>query len=612
MVQARRRLRRHRDRRLRQRPERHGQRHRRLVGIRSGARLQWVGHLHQGAGRRHEGHGLDHRLPGRTDRLRPEHALLPLRLRQHERRQRQRLPVHHRQLLSHLRRDGQLVDRADHQAVRLPQPDPRRVEAHHLRADRFHGRALRGRRRGRPQHLGHHHARRHRLRHHQGQLHRQVRLRRRQALQGPDTRLPGLRPGTGRLGGRAALPARRHAGRRRRQGGAEPGGHQRRHLRPGPAHDRPGRRLLHQLGQRQPVGGVGHRQGDPPRGRLTGRPRHAHGDPEEGHRDRHQDLRRHRPARSRRRRRHPAGRRGAHGAQPRRRTRQPHPAQERRLRHDRDLVLREPGRRLRRRRGPPPRARRRRHHRRPDRHRHQGRGRSDPRHDGQGARTARRRGPQGLHVQLLHRRGHLRRRTALRRPQQGQRPAALARTERRQAGPHLHARREGPARPVHHPLPGGRQVLPDRHRPEDLRQRRLGRLPAHRQQVHHGVGVHRPGALDEPAPGQGLTRQRGQHLGAGGVLRRRARRVRRLLGVEAVRQRRPLRRHVQPHDVRHHPRLLHLQRAQGLDRPRLLGHRLHDDPARRDVLPPVQGRAEQLLLHPPTASSSSRRRATRS
>ncbi len=178
VVQARRRLRRHRDRRLRQRPERHGQRYRRLVGIRSGARLQRVRHLHQGAGRRHEGHGLDHRLHGRTDRLRPEHALLPLRLRQHQRGQRQRLPVHHRELLPHLRRDGQLVDRADHQAVRLPQPDSRGVEAHHLRPDRLHGRALRGRRRGRPQHLGHHHARRHRLRHHQGQLHRQVRLRR--------------------------------------------------------------------------------------------------------------------------------------------------------------------------------------------------------------------------------------------------------------------------------------------------------------------------------------------------------------------------------------------------------------------------------------------------
>ena len=57
------------------------------------------------------------------------------------------------------------------------------------------------------------------------------------------------------------------------------------------------------------------------------------------------------------------------------------------------------------------------------------------------------------------------------------------------------ARRQGRARPVHHPHPRGRQVLPDRHRPEDLRQRRLGRRAAHRQQVHRGLGVDRPGEL---------------------------------------------------------------------------------------------------------------------
>ena len=118
-------------------------------------------------------------------------------------------------------------------------------------------------------------------------------------------------------------------------------------------------------------------------------------------------------------------------------------------------------------------------------------------------------------------------------------------------------------------------------------------VAAHRQQVDHGLGVHRPGPLDRPAPGEGLPRHRGQHLGAGGVLRRQARRVRRLLGVEAVRRRRPgpHRLDVQQDAVRDHEGLPHLQRAQGLERPRLLGHRLDGHQAQRHLLPLHQGRA---------------------
>ena len=47
-------------------------------------------------------------------------------------------------------------------------------------------------------------------------------------------------------------------------------------------------------------------------------------------------------------------------------------------------------------------------------------------------------------------------------------------------------------------------------------------VAAHRQQVHHGLGVHRPGPLDRPAAGEGLPGHRRQHLGAGGLLRRRS------------------------------------------------------------------------------------------
>ena len=65
----------------------------------------------------------------------------------------------------------------------------------HLHPDRHHGRALRGRRGGRPQHRRHHHPRLHRRGHDHRQLHRQVGLPRRQPLQGQHPRLPRLQPG---------------------------------------------------------------------------------------------------------------------------------------------------------------------------------------------------------------------------------------------------------------------------------------------------------------------------------------------------------------------------------------------------------------------------------
>jgi hypothetical protein len=171
-----------------------------------------------------------------------------------------------------------------------------------------------------------------------------------------------------------------------------------------------------------------------------------------------------------------------------------------------------------------------------------------------------------------------------------------------QAGAHLHDRREGPARPVRDPLPRGRQVLHDRDRSAHVPelQRQLGRRPAPRQQVHHGLGVHRPGPLDRPAPGEGVSGQRGQHLGAGGLLGRHARRVRRLLGVQAVRRRRPgpHRLHVQQDAVRDDEGLPLLQRAEGLGRPRLLGDRLNGRQAQGHLLPLHEGRAGPHLLQP--------------
>ena len=86
-------------------------------------------------------------------------------------------------------------------------------------------------------------------------------------------------------------------------------------------------------------------------------------------------------------------------------------------------------------------------------------------------------------------------------------------------------------------------------------QRRLGPLAAHRQQVPRGVGVHRPRHLVRAAAREGLARHRRQHLGAGGLLGRRPRPVRRVLGLEALRRVRhqPHRLDVQPDALRHHP-----------------------------------------------------------
>lgn len=157
-----------------------------LDGQRPGPRLQRFGHLHQGAERRHEGHGLDQRVHGRADGRVAGGPVLHLRLRQHHQRHGQRLPLCHRQLPAHGHRFGQLVDRAEHPARRLAQPEPLGVEAAHLHPDRQHGRAVRGRRGGRPQHVGHHHPGLHRFGHHDRQLRGQVGLHQRQALQGQD------------------------------------------------------------------------------------------------------------------------------------------------------------------------------------------------------------------------------------------------------------------------------------------------------------------------------------------------------------------------------------------------------------------------------------------
>ena len=70
----------------------------------------------------------------------------------------------------------------------------------------------------------------------------------------------------------------------------------------------------------------------------------------------------------------------------------------------------------------------------------------------------------------------------------------------------------------------------------------------------------------DAAPRQGLARHRRQHVGARGVLRRVDRRVRRVLGVEALRRERPgpHGQHLQPDALRDHARLRHVQRAADL------------------------------------------------
>ncbi len=54
-----------------------------------------------------------HREPRRAREPGPGHAVLRVRAREHERVERQRVPVHDRQRVPHVDRDGELVDRAD-------------------------------------------------------------------------------------------------------------------------------------------------------------------------------------------------------------------------------------------------------------------------------------------------------------------------------------------------------------------------------------------------------------------------------------------------------------------------------------------------------------------
>ena len=139
------------------------------------------------------------------------------------------------------------------------------------------------------------------------------------------------------------------------------------------------------------------------------------------------------------------------------------------------------------------------------------------------------------------------------------------------------------------------------------RQRRLGPLAAHRQQVHRGLGVHRPGELvGSSGTSRSRRRHRRQHLGAGGVLGRGAPAVRRVLGLEAVRRERPEphRQHLQPDALRHHARLRHLQRAEDLAGPRRVADRLHGHQGRTAVLPLHQGRGRRR--HRLLATSSRR------
>ncbi len=132
----------------------------------------------------------------------------------------------------------------------------------------------------------------------------------------------------------------------------------------------------------------------------------------------------------------------------------------------------------------------------------------------------------GLRVGLLHRRGRRRRKNQPRCVQRQQR-ARLEHAEQRHAAHHIHQRREGPARSVHHEIQGRRQVLHARHRSQDLgtreRQRagqsqRFRRIPGERLPVHRSVGIHRLGELGQAASCEGQFQLRGQHLGAGSLL----------------------------------------------------------------------------------------------
>ena len=101
-------------------------------------------------------------------------------------------------------------------------------------------------------------------------------------------------------------------------------------------------------------------------------------------------------------------------------------------------------------------------------------------------------GLRGLRLRLLRRREHRRGGADLLRRQSRQRPARLRRPQQRPTGPALDLRHPRPARPLHHPLGGGRPLLPAGHRPQGLSGRRLRRGAGDRQQVRRGVGVDRP------------------------------------------------------------------------------------------------------------------------
>ena len=164
---------------------------------------------------------------------------------------------------------------------------------------------------------------------------------------------------------------------------------------------------------------------------------------------------------------------------------------------------------------------------------------------------------------------------------------------------------QGPARPVPDPLARGRQVLPDRHRPLDRRQRRLGRARSAR-----AASTSRSGS---PPTSVNWCEQRHVQVSpdtAGNTWAPEAYwddalgAVRRVLGVEALRRRRPgpHRQHLQPDALRHHARLRHVQRAEDLAGPRRVAHRLHGDQGGRHLLPLHQGRGRRrhrLLRHHP-------------
>ena len=203
-----------------------------------------------------------------------------------------------------------------------------------------------------------------------------------------------------------------------------------------------------------------------------------------------------------------------------------------------------------------------------------------------------------------------RRADLLRRQPRQRRPAAG--TSSTAASPSLESTlgEHGRARPVPHPLARGRQVLPDRHRPVDQPQRRLGRaqrtgsryievwestdLMNWSEQRHVQVSPTPPATPGRPRP-------TGTRSSAA---------VRRLLGVEALRRERPRphRQHLQPDALRDDARLRDLQRAEGLAGPGLLAHRLDGHQGRTA---PTTASPRTRAPAAPAAPTSSRRRRRR-